>query len=238
MASPNAVFAADDGLHFVAADEHWVLEPFEAKPGRWLAFVPIHQDPAVDPASGLARILGTLSDPIGGSVEILGKRLAEISTRKLQRLRAEVGYVHSFGGLLNNRSIRDNVALPLSVHKRVRPDREGPLVTELLDELQLTSMADKRPYQLSGAARFRTCLARAVSLDPAWLVIEAVREGSAASRAGMEWACLLQRRERYQLALAACLPAENPRFERWFEEQGGDVIRYSRAPRVRPTVRP
>ena len=238
MAPDGEVFSADLGLHFVAADEHWVVEPFAVDPGSWVAFVPENRDPSVDPSIALAKILGTLEPPIGGEVRVLGKRIDEMTTRRLQRLRAEIGYVHSYGGLLNNRSVRDNIALPLSVHKRVRAEREGALVDELLGELDLATLANKRPFELSGAARWRTCVARAITLDPSWLVIEGLQMASTKGHSSVEWDCLRRRRDRYQLAMAVCFSRENPSAERWFERQGGEILRYTRAPRVRPTVRP
>jgi ABC-type transporter Mla maintaining outer membrane lipid asymmetry ATPase subunit MlaF len=110
------------------------------------------------PASGRALLFGTV---VGGLPE--PARLA---------YRRRVGYLPAGDGLLQNLSLRDNVALPLRFGSDANPhDIEGR-VNVMLTALRISGAAKLRPAQANDEERRRAALARAIAFDPALLILE------------------------------------------------------------------
>jgi len=110
------------------------------------------------PASGRALLFGTV---VGGLPE--PERLA---------YRRRVGYLPAGDGLLQNLSLRDNVALPLRFGSDANPhDIEGR-VNVMLTALRISGAAKLRPAQANDEERRRAALARAIAFDPALLILE------------------------------------------------------------------
>lgn len=226
MSASDAVLDAPEGLRFEAAGRHWQIDPLSVPRGAWLALVPEHDGADVDPSIDLAHMLATLRRPLQGSLQLLELDIYGLPYGQLQRLRARIGYVHGYGGLLSNRSLRDNIAMPVSVHGGLDARDEEAHVDEVLREFQLAGVAGERPHAVNGQMRWRTCVARAVALRPAWVVVEGFGNWLAARDGGVEWSRLSARRERDQTALALCLSGADAGFEGWFKQQGGVVMRY------------
>jgi len=144
----------------------------------------------------------------------------------LQRLRPRIGFVPCRGGLLSNRTLGENVALPLSVHANLSAQQEAERVEQLLAAHGLADVAGRRPDDVDGATRFRACVARALALEPAWIVIEG--RGDFSHAGGQSWAQLAAHRAKVPSALAVCLRAPDAAFEAWLSAQGGLVLRYHR----------
>ena len=143
-------------------------------------------------------------------------------------MRTKLGFVVNRGGLLSNRTLEENIALPLSVHAQLDADEEVARARQLISELGLAGVGSRRPDECDGATRFRACVARALALKPQWIVIEGTGDfGLADERA---WARLEGYRQQTPSALAVCLLAPHPRFEEWFAARGGRVIRYRLLP--------
>jgi len=97
-------------------------------------------------------------------------RLFQTDVRSLERddvalIRRRIGVVHQDVQFLDHLSVRDNVALPLTVSGR-HAEAAGPDLTELLGWVGLTNRADAHPPELSGGERQRVALARAVIMSP------------------------------------------------------------------------
>ncbi|MBW2276697.1 MAG: hypothetical protein JRF63_04340, partial [Deltaproteobacteria bacterium] len=126
------VLRLTDGLWFGAGPENWALDPLRVTVGSWVALVPGGEEPVVDPAGPLARILSTLVEPMRGAVELMGKDVARVEYREKQMLRARLGFVQGYGGLLSNRTLRENIALPVSIHGGYSVSEEEQLVDDTL----------------------------------------------------------------------------------------------------------
>lgn len=97
-------------------------------------------------------------------------RLFQTDVRSLERddvalIRRRIGVVHQDVQFLDHLSVRDNVALPLTVSGR-HAEAAGPDLTELLGWVGLTNRSDAHPPELSGGERQRVALARAVIMSP------------------------------------------------------------------------
>jgi peptide/nickel transport system ATP-binding protein len=227
---PEPVLRLTDGLHFRAGPFTWGVEPLRVEAGRWVALVPGREEPVVDPAGMLARILATLSEPERGCVELLGQDVYRLEYMPKQSLRARIGFVQGYGGLLSNRTLRENIALPLSVHGGLDHDEEEARIEDTVRRFALGAVAGVRPHEVDGATRWRACVARALVLSPGWLVLEGIGDWEMDRGRGVAWTNIDDYRRRGDSAAAICLSRQNPEFEAWFREQGGQVVRYERVP--------
>jgi len=218
-----------DGIWIDIGQQTWRVEPLRLFPGQWVALVPRGAEPSVDPAGVLARVLASLSPPKRGTVEILGQDVYRIAYRDVQRLRGRLGFVQGYGGLLSNRSIRENIALPLSVHGHLSYREEGVRVDQMLAAFSLEQFASLRPHEMDGATRWRACLARGMILSPDWVVLEGIGDWEMDRGRGVAWGRFREYRGRGKSAGVICLSRNNPEFEAWFEKEGGSVVGFGPA---------
>lgn len=226
MASHSPVLELPDGLTFLAGGRTVGIEPLALYPGDWIALTPEEDQSGPDLASAAARILVTLASPLSGTLVVLGKATSTLDYMDLLHLRSRIGFVQGRGGLLSNRTLRDNIALPLSVHGRVTPEQEDQRVAEILAHFDLERFALLRPHEVDGITRFRACVARALSLSPDWLVIEDIGAFETETPESVTWRRLMDYRARSSSAAAVCLGRRRPTFESWFCSQGGRVLQY------------
>jgi ABC-type glutathione transport system ATPase component len=182
----------------------------------------------VDPAGSLSRILATMQEPELGTVALLERNVYRLDYGARQRMRARIGFVHGYGGLLSNRNIRENIALPVSVHGKCGPEEEIALVDESLRTFGLKAVEEMKPHEVDGATRWSVCLARALVLRPEWLVLEGIGSWEMDRGRSTGWKILMEYRDS-EMSTAICLPRQNPGFQSWFEKKGGMLIFYERA---------
>ena len=70
-------------------------------------------------------------------------------------------------------------------------------------------------------------MARALILEPDWLVVEGLGDWEADRGEGIAWRQLRQVHEHGKMACAICLPRKNRGFEDWFVDHGGLIVRYN-----------
>jgi sulfate/thiosulfate transport system ATP-binding protein len=118
----------------------------------------------------LLRIIAGLQDPDRGQV-FFGD---EDASRKSVQER-HVGFVFQNYALFKHMTIEENIAFGLRVRGRATrpPDAEiRRRALELLDLVQLSGLAARRPAQLSGGQRQRVALARALAVEPKVLLLD------------------------------------------------------------------
>jgi peptide/nickel transport system ATP-binding protein/oligopeptide transport system ATP-binding protein len=126
--------------------------------------------------STLGRLLLRLIEPSAGRVVFEGRDMSAMSATEIRQMRRRMQMVFQdpFGSLSPRRSIADIVAEPmdsfgLSGSRRERRDR----VAELLRLVGLPpSYMDRKPRQFSGGQRQRIGIARAISVDPGFIVAD------------------------------------------------------------------
>ena len=110
----------------------------------------------------LLQIIGTLSRPDGGRVEIDGRDVSALGDRALSQFRNErIGFVFQFHHLLAEFTAFENVCIPGLIGRRPRADVERR-AAELLDMMGLAARRDHKPGQLSGGEQQRVAIARAL----------------------------------------------------------------------------
>jgi NitT/TauT family transport system ATP-binding protein len=115
--------------------------------------------------STLLRLIGDLTEPSGGTVEINGKSAAQA------RLDREYGMVFQSPVLFDWRTVEDNVRLPLELFGFSKSAQKEK-IREMLDLVRLTDFAGHRPYQLSGGMQQRVAIARALAFSPSLLLMD------------------------------------------------------------------
>jgi ABC-type lipoprotein export system ATPase subunit len=114
--------------------------------------------------STLLNVIGALDRIDGGSVELCGVRLERASERELAPIRRDrVGFVFQSFHLLPELTGLENVLLPSRLNGR-RPSRDRGL--QLVEQLGLSSAAERLPAVLSGGEQQRLAIARALVNDP------------------------------------------------------------------------
>ena len=115
--------------------------------------------------STLLRHINRLIDPTEGRVCIDGRDLNALSIDALVKLRRErFAMVFQRFGLLANRSVIDNVALPLELRGMAKAQRRAQ-AERWLDAVSLADVQNQLPAQLSGGMQQRVGLARALCAE-------------------------------------------------------------------------
>jgi len=122
--------------------------------------------------STIARAVAGLVPVSSGSIQLLGQPLTGISAAEARRLRARIGYIFQDPATSFNPyfTIRDCIAEPMRIHGKGDPMRR---VEELFDQVELPrAFADRLPHELSGGQRQRVGIARALALEPDFIIAD------------------------------------------------------------------
>lgn len=121
--------------------------------------------------STLLRCINLLERPEQGKILIDGQDITQYSDRQLLSLRRGIGMIFQQFHLLMQRTILDNVILPMQIAGVPKADRKRKAL-ELLELVGLSEQKDKYPAQLSGGQQQRVSIARALANDPKVLLCD------------------------------------------------------------------
>ena len=121
--------------------------------------------------STLLKLIMCMERPTAGHVHVGGQDLSQLSSDDIPYLRRQVGVVFQNHQLLFDRTVFDNVALPLVINGTPR-DEVGRRVRAALDKVGLLSKENVNPIALSGGEQQRVGIARAVVHKPALLLAD------------------------------------------------------------------
>jgi cell division transport system ATP-binding protein len=115
--------------------------------------------------STLLKLIGLIERPTRGQIVVDGRSLGDLPRRRIPFHRRRIGMIFQDHRLLNDRSVYDNVALPLAVTGM--SGREiGRRVRAALDQVGLLAFERARPVALSSGEQQRIGIARAVVARP------------------------------------------------------------------------
>ena len=120
--------------------------------------------------STLLKLIAGIELPTAGTVRIDGQDLAG-SRRALPFIRRRIGLIFQDHKLLHDRSVFDNVQLPLDIIG-FPPREAAKRVRAALDKVGLLSREHERPVTLSGGEQQRLCIARAIVHRPSLLLAD------------------------------------------------------------------
>jgi NitT/TauT family transport system ATP-binding protein len=111
----------------------------------------------------LLKLIAGLQQPTAGQIRLAG--------RAVHRPSRQVGFVFQEPTLMDWRTVRENVMLPLEL-KGPGKEKAGRTAQTMLDLVGLTGFEDAYPAQLSGGMAQRVALARALVHDPQLLLLD------------------------------------------------------------------
>ena len=121
--------------------------------------------------STFIKLLIKDENPDRGDIWVAGKRLNELKSWKVPALRRELGCVFQDFKLLENKTVRENVAFALEVIGKPRQIIERT-VPEVLELVGLAHKLDAKPTELSGGEQQRVSIARAFVNRPRILLCD------------------------------------------------------------------
>jgi oligopeptide/dipeptide ABC transporter ATP-binding protein len=125
--------------------------------------------------STLGRTLLRLENPTSGSVIFEEEEISSLPINKLKNFRRKIQMIFQdpYASLNPRMTTRDIIAEPLNIHGIDSPKERHKKVEELLDLVGLNSNFSVRfPHELSGGQRQRIGIARALAVNPTFLVCD------------------------------------------------------------------
>ncbi len=135
---------------------------FQVMPGEFLGIM----GSSGSGKSTLLNCIATVIQPTGGSILMNGRPIQTLKGAALADYRGkEIGYLFQNFELLDNLTGRENILLPLSLHKVA--EKEGrKRLEQLTSYLEIQEVLQKFPAQMSGGQKQRVAAARALILNP------------------------------------------------------------------------
>ncbi len=119
----------------------------------------------------LKHIIG-LMQPDAGTIEVDGTVVTGMGEHALDEVRKRFGMLFQGSALFDSLSVGENIALPLREHTDLDDAAIRARVAERLEWVGLPGIEDMKPASLSGGMRKRVGLARAIAMDPAYILYD------------------------------------------------------------------
>jgi phospholipid/cholesterol/gamma-HCH transport system ATP-binding protein len=119
----------------------------------------------------LKHIIGILK-PDQGEVWVDGQLVPRLSRQGLQELRKRIGVLFQSAALFDSMPVKENVAFMLRMHTRMTEKEIDHRVAECLEQVELAGSENLEPDELSGGMRKRVGLARAIAMQPDYILYD------------------------------------------------------------------
>lgn len=123
-------------------------------------------------SSTVMQILAGLQAPSFGSYLINGVPVENMSFEEFLPFRLRMGYGFGVGGLISNRTLFENIILPLIYHKIYSVEEAESRVLALMERFQLINFKDMRIAYVSASLRKMTVLIRSIIMNPEILFLD------------------------------------------------------------------
>lgn len=141
---------------------------FEVASGEFVAIM----GPSGSGKSTLLNIIASLDKASGGDVYLSGRSLKAVPERELSEFRRDnLGFVFQDFNLLDTFSLKDNILLPLVLKRTPVAEMEARLLP-IAQELRITELLNKYPYEVSGGEKQRAAVGRAIITNPQLLLAD------------------------------------------------------------------
>ena len=123
----------------------------------------------------VARSILRLIEPDSGRISIAGTCVSDLGREELRRFRGtmQIVFQDPFGSLNPRMTIGKIIGEPLKIHTQLSKKEVRDRITELLDLVGLSGEhADRYPHEFSGGQRQRIGIARAIALNPGFIILD------------------------------------------------------------------
>lgn len=128
--------------------------------------------------STIMREMVMLQEPSAGSVRLFGEEITGLGDLQALGLRKRVGVMFQYGALFGDRTVLENVGVPLREHTSLSDTLIDEVCMMKLGMVGLEpAVAPLYPSQISGGMRKRAAMARAVALDPEIIFLDEPSSG-------------------------------------------------------------
>ena len=124
-----------------------------------------------------ARLILRLLEPTSGSITFTGKDVFNLTEEELRLIRPQMQLVSQdpYASLNPRKTIKQILGKPFGLHTDLTKEKIDHEVLRLLETVGLTPPAvfvDRYPHEFSGGQRQRICIARAIALNPSFVVAD------------------------------------------------------------------
>ena len=119
----------------------------------------------------IKHIIGLMT-PDAGHIEVDDQDIAGLSERELDAVRIRFGMLFQSAALFDSLTVGENVGLGLRDHLRLDDAEVHRRVAERLEWVGLAGAEAMKPASLSGGMRKRVGLARAIAMDPSYILYD------------------------------------------------------------------
>lgn len=120
----------------------------------------------------LLRLMAFTIAPTAGAIHVNGQNATEMSFEEFLSIRLAIGYSFDVGGLLANRTLRENIALPHLYHKLSNADQINHEIELMAKRFRFDKVLESRPANVSGGLRKLVCALRSMMMRPSFLVMD------------------------------------------------------------------
>lgn len=122
--------------------------------------------------SVLLKLILNLMQPDKGYILIDDIPIKKVAQNDLFDLRKQFGFLFQSGALFDSMTVAQNICLPLVEHTKLTHDEMMQKTTEKLELVGLPGIENLKPAELSGGMRKRVGLARAIVMDPRYILYD------------------------------------------------------------------
>jgi phospholipid/cholesterol/gamma-HCH transport system ATP-binding protein len=119
----------------------------------------------------LKHIIGLMT-PDAGSIEVEGQEIIGMKEREMDAVRHRFGLLFQGAALFDSLTVGENVGVGLREIRRLPGKDIRPIITERLEWVGLSGVEHMKPSSLSGGMRKRVGLARAIAMDPQYILYD------------------------------------------------------------------
>ncbi|GMR03747.1 MAG: ABC transporter ATP-binding protein [Gammaproteobacteria bacterium] len=122
--------------------------------------------------STLLNLIGGLDKPTTGEITVDGRRVDQLGKAELAKLRLHnLGFVFQAYNLIPVLTVRENVEFVMQLQGTNTTERRVRAM-EILKEVELEGLEDRRPGELSGGQQQRVAVARAIVSEPSLVLAD------------------------------------------------------------------
>ncbi len=123
------------------------------------------------------KCISGLYDVDQGQISYDGRVLQKLSKKERKKLRKEIGMLFQGGALFDSLNVEENIMFPLNMFSKMSTDEKRKRVDFCLDLVELSGNNKKATSELSGGMIKRVAIARAIVLNPKYLLCDEPNSG-------------------------------------------------------------